>query len=257
MPTFLPVIDNNRPFQPVFQPCINETLQHLGVLFKDTLHSVYLAGSVARRDAVPGQSDLNLTLVFERPLNDLEKSRLHSLSTHIARRYRAVKRLDIRLAITRDVLSLDGIFQWGFWLRHCCVCLKGDDLSGRFGAFEPSWDAAKSLNGPFEPILIEYREKILKTRVPEHYLDYCEYIGKKMLWTAYTLVFHREKVLALSVREATDLFLNNYPDKAVDVERAYILMSRTQVPKKASLFLMQGFGQWLVDEWNKIERKIG
>ncbi|NAW65581.1 hypothetical protein CAG72_10165 [Photobacterium halotolerans] len=78
-----------------------------------------------------------------------------------------------------------------------------------------------------------------------------------MLWTAYTLVFHREKVLALSVREATDLFLKNYPDKAVDVERAYILMSRTQVPKKASLFLMQGFGQWLVDEWNKIERKIG
>ncbi|QUJ68729.1 nucleotidyltransferase domain-containing protein [Photobacterium sp. GJ3] len=257
MALLLPVIDNQRPFQPVFQPCIHEALQHLNALFKDALHSVYLSGSLARREGIPGRSDLNLTLVLKRPLNDQETSRLHSLNWQIARRHKAITRLDLKLALCEDVLSLEGIFEWGFWLRHCCVCLSGKDLSDSFGDFEPSWDAAKSLNGPLEPILNEYRQKVLKTRVAEHYLDYCEYIGKKMLWTAFTLVMHKEKTLALSLSQATACFLRIYPDKSLEAERAAMLASRTQVPKKATLYLMQHFGLWIADEWQKIERKIG
>ncbi|KDM91554.1 hypothetical protein [Photobacterium galatheae] len=257
MASLLPILDNRQPFQPVFQPCLHEMLQHLKVLFKGVLHSVYLSGSVARHEAIPGKSDLNLTLVLERPLTEQESSRLHSLCWHIARRHQAVTRIDVKQALRRDVLSLEGIFQWGIWLRHCCICISGQDLSDSFGDFEPSWDAAKSFNGPLEPILTEYRQKITRTRVMAHYLDYCEYIGKKMLWTGFTLVMHREKTLALSLKDATACFLKVYPEKSLDAERATMLANRIQVPKKATLFLMQHFGLWLADEWQRIERKIG
>ncbi|CSE08611.1 Uncharacterised protein [Vibrio cholerae] len=38
--------------------------------------------------------------------------------------------------------TLEAIFSWGFMLRHCCVCVYGDNLAECFGHYEPSWEIA-------------------------------------------------------------------------------------------------------------------
>lgn len=253
----LPVIDGNTPFQEEYLPVLLAAVKQLKAGLGKNLHSIYVHGSVARREARPGKSDLNLTLIVEKPLNASEQSVLSTLKWRIASHHPVIPEVTLKAGDLTEVLSLEAIFRWGFWLKHCCLCLYGDDLASRFGCFEASWDIAKAMDGDIKAELSEYRTKIMATKVVKNYLDYCEAVARKMLWSSFSLVMHREQRLALSLQQGAEAFLRYYPDKAVEIERLFILVERTQVPKKASLFMIESFGGWLVDEFDKIDRKIG
>lgn len=253
----LPVLDGETPFQHEYLPVLLGAVKQLKAGLGDTLHSIYAYGSVARREAKAGKSDLNLTVIVKRPLTASEQSVLSTIRWRIPSHYPVVPVVDLKVGNIDEVLSVASIFTWGFWLKHCCICLYGDDLSTRFGSFEASWDIAKSLNGDIKDELNDYRQKIMATKVIQNYLDYCEHIAKKMLWSCFSLVMHREQALALSIEQCAEAFLKYYPEKELEIERLFILASRTQVPKKAALFMIDSFGGWIVSEFDKIDRKIG
>ncbi|MCW8327800.1 nucleotidyltransferase domain-containing protein [Photobacterium sp. SDRW27] len=253
----LPVLDGEAPLQNEYVPVLLDAVKQLRAGLGSNLHSVYAFGSVARREAKVGKSDLNLTIIVQRPLNASEQSILSSIKRRVEIKHAVVPSVELKTGELEEVLSLASIFTWGVWLKHCCICLYGDDLSTRFGCFEASWDIAKSFNGDIKSELSEFRQKIMATKVVQNYLDYCEYIAKKMLWTCFSLVMHREKTLALSIEQCADVFLKYYPDKELEVERLFVLAGRTQVPKKAALFMIESFGGWIVSEFEKIDRKIG
>lgn len=253
----LPVIDGETPFQHDYMPVLLDAVKQFKAGLGETLHSIYAFGSVARREAIAGKSDLNLTIVVKRPLNTSEQSVLSTIRLRLTSRHAVISAVDLKVVEISEVLSIESIFTWGFWLKHCCICLYGDDLSTRFGLFEASWDIAKSLNGDIGDELSSYRKKIMATKVVQNYLDYCEYISKKMLWSCFSLVMHREQNLALSLEQCAETFIKYYPEKELEVERLFILASRQQVPKKASLFMMDSFGGWIVSEFDRIDRKIG
>ncbi|MEH6533906.1 MAG: nucleotidyltransferase domain-containing protein [Photobacterium frigidiphilum] len=255
--TALPTLNNQTPFQPEYMPVLIDTVNQLRAALGSALHSVYLYGSVAQRKAVWGYSDLNITVVLNRNLNSPEESALNTVKWRITTYQPKVPSLDLRVGQFSDVVSIGGIFEWGFWLKHCCVCLYGDDLSTRFGCFEPSWDVAKAMNGDIKAMLADYRQKIMTTKVVKNYLEYCQFISKKMLRSCFALVMHREKCLAHSLSDCADIFLRYYPEKNVEIERLFTLIEGAQVPKRASLFMIEQFGGWIVAELDKIERKIG
>ncbi|PSW03762.1 hypothetical protein C9I89_16670 [Photobacterium lipolyticum] len=253
----LPVLDGQTPFQQEYVPVLLDAVKQLRAGFGGALHSIYLFGSVARREAVWGQSDLNLTLILHRPLTDSEQSLLNTIKWRIPTYHTDVPSVEIKIGYLSEVLSLDAIFKWGFWIKHCCLCLYGEDLSTRFGCFEPSWDVAKAFNGDIKDELTVYRQKIMKTKVVSNYLEYCQYIAKKMLRSCFSLVMHREKCWAHTSEQCAEAFLNYYPDKSLEIERLFTLINGTQVPKRAALFLLEQFGSWIVTEFEKIDRKIG
>ncbi|MGF1723703.1 nucleotidyltransferase domain-containing protein [Photobacterium nomapromontoriensis] len=253
----LPLLDSQLGFQAQFHPIVEDVIHQLKVGLGATLHSVYVAGSIARCTAIPGRSDLNLTVIILRDLTAEEQSIISAIRLRFEGRQRLLTKLVFQIVTKDEVLALESVFSWGFWLKHCCRCYTGDDLSTRYGRFEASWDIAKTLNGDIAEQLGEYRQKIMQTKVLAHYLDYCREIAKKMIWTCYSLVLHRSKGLALSLAEAADAFLLFYPDKRVEIERLFLLVSGTQVPKKASLFMINDFGRWIKDEFDKIDRRIG
>ncbi|WP_232321892.1 nucleotidyltransferase domain-containing protein [Photobacterium jeanii] len=238
-------------------PALLEAAKQFRAGLNQNFHSIYLNGSVARHEAVWGKSDLNFTIITQQKLRSQDESAISAIQWRLTRSFPKITGVTIKTASREQVLSLEGIFEWGVWLKHCSVCLNGDDLSSRFGSFEVSWDIGRSMNGDLKDLLPEYRHKIMKTKVIDNYLDYCEFIGKKMIWSAYCLVLHSKQQWELDINRAADVFLDVYPEHLMDVERAFILASRTQVPKKASLFLLDQFGQWIVAEFDKINRRIG
>ncbi|MGF1702583.1 nucleotidyltransferase domain-containing protein [Photobacterium makurazakiensis] len=257
MPTALPTLDSQSPLQTQCHSIVVEAVTQLSSSFGTALHSIYLSGSVARRTATIGDSDLNLTLVLNRALSPAQDALLSTIKYHFANQQKVFTQLSLRVVLLEDVLSISSVFTWGVWLKHSSFCLYGDDLSSRFGCFEPSWDIAKSLNGDIAEQLKGYRQKIMTTKVLASYIGYCQAIAKKMIWSCFSLVLHREKKLALSLDDAAKTFLKYYPEKETEIERLYILCSGQQVPKKAALFMINEFGGWIVTEFDKIERKIG
>ncbi|PSW13563.1 hypothetical protein C9J01_12110 [Photobacterium rosenbergii] len=252
----LPAFASPPSLQPAFDVVVDELVYQLKHCFSG-LHSLYIAGSVARLEALPGRSDLNVTMVVSKPLEVSEQAILTSITSRVESQYPQVTAINMTIILKREVLDIAMIFKWGFWLKHCCTCVYGDDLSSRFGCFEPSWDIGKAMNDDLVDQLNDYRRKIMATRVVSHYLGFCQEVAKKMIWSCYSLVFHRSGKLALSLEQAAQQFLLYYPQHEVSIERLFLLDSGQQVPKKAVLFMINGFGQWIVSEFDKIERKIG
>ncbi len=63
----LPVLDGETPFQQDYMPVLLDVIKQLKAGLVDSLHSIYVFGSVARREAKAGMSDLNLTVIVQRP----------------------------------------------------------------------------------------------------------------------------------------------------------------------------------------------
>ncbi|WP_419240016.1 nucleotidyltransferase domain-containing protein [Photobacterium leiognathi] len=253
----LPILDQSTPFQAPYMPVLLTLVKQLQADLSQQIHSIYLNGSVAARCATVGESDINLTMVVNRELTAIEKRTVSTLCEHIAYRYDVVPSVDIRVITLDEVMTLSAIFKWGFWLKHCSVCLYGEDLASRFGLFEPSWEIAKAFNGDIKAVLADCRQKIMATKSVTEYNALCRIAGKKMLRSSFMLVAHRTSSLAYSEQQCADYFLHFYPDKAVEIERIQILIHGPQVPKRASLFLIEQFGQWIVAKFEKIEKKIG
>ncbi|WP_053062390.1 hypothetical protein [Photobacterium aquae] len=257
MSRVLPEFDKHFSIQPQFRPLLIEVVKQIQSFLGKKAYSIYLAGSVARGSAVVGRSDVNLTVVTAAPLTAAERALVLNVALRAKQIHPISRNIELTLVELAEVLDIANVFRWGFWFKHCSHRIAGDDLASRFGCFEASWEIAKQLNADLPHCLSSYRRKIMATKVVADYLDYCDFIARKMLWAAFGLVFHRKRQLALSLEDASSVFLEYYPDKSTEIERLFVLISRTQVPKKASLYMLDSFGSWLVAEFDKINRKIG
>ena len=256
MAKFLPCLDHQTTFQLDFMPLLVAAVTDLQSQV-ETLHSIYLNGSIAYRQATKGCCDLNLTVVITTPLTVVEQHRIAVVCQNLQQRYPVVTNVDITWLLLDEVLSISAIFKWGFWLKHCSVCLYGTNLGEKFGYFEPCWEIAKVFNDDIAAFLDTMQQQIRRTTNMADYQSYCRRAGKKMLRSCFMLVAWRIDGWAYTDQQCADYFLTVYPDKTTEIERLFVLINGPVVPKKASLFLLSHWGGWIVNEFNHIERKIG
>lgn len=253
----LPVIDRKQPFQAEFEPLIREALLCFKGGLGQNLHSVYVYGSVARKTAVPGKSNLDLVVVTRAPFESNRVTLLNTIRWRAQKGHPQVNGISVRTALVREVANLDSIFTWGFMLKHCCVCIYGDDLADCFGDYVPSWEIAKHWNMDVEEWLSVYRNKIAQAKNAEEQIQAQTIIAKKLLRASYSLIMHRDKRWFDDPIECGQVFLNYHPEKQLEIERLEILLSGRLIPKRSVIGLLDAFGNWLVKQYQKTEFRIG
>lgn len=253
----LPVIDPGKPFQHEYQTVIKELIQALQGGMGSNLHSLYLFGSVARKTAVPGKSNIDIIVVTQGPLGDRINTLINTIKWRFKKAYPFVTELSFQFTKAHEILQLESIFTWGFMLKHCCVCVYGDDLSSRYGEFEPSWEIAKYWNMDVEEWITLYRQKIAKASSPEEQSKYQVILAKKLLRASYSLIMYKDKHWYDSPVECGEGFLRYHPDKEQEIERLKILLSGRVIPKRSVIGLIDSFGDWLVKAYKKTEFRIG
>lgn len=253
----LSIINSTAPYQKEFEPVINALITHLRAAAGASIHSIYLFGSVARREAIVGKSNLDVTIVTQVALTPKQQTALNTIKWRFNTQYPQITEIAFNIGDMKEVLDLDFIFSWGFWLKHCNVCIFGDDLATRFGTFEPSWEIAKNMNMDVGQWLSTYRTKMISATTVEAQIDPQIKLAKKILRSCYSLVMHKDKGWYDSPVECGEKFLEYYPDKALEIERMNILLQGRRIPKRSVIALFDEFGRWIVDEFERIERKIG
>jgi predicted nucleotidyltransferase len=256
-PVSLPVIDAAEPFQEAYQDVVRELIQYLKGGLGDNLHSLYLFGSVARKTAVPGQSNLDIVVITRRSLSDKANSVISTIRWRFKRTYPFITDLSFQFGLAGDVMDLSAIFTWGFMLKHCCVCLYGDDLSTRFGEFEPSWEIAKYWNMDVDEWLSIYRKKIAEAKTEQEQITAQQIIAKKLLRASYSLIMHKDKQWIEDPVACGKQFLHYHPNKETEIKRLGILLSGRLVAKRSVIGLLDGYGLWLVKAYKRTEFKIG
>lgn len=146
--------------QPAFEQVVGEVVNGLRHALGDILHSIYLYGSVARGNAVTGVSDLDVCVIFTRPLRVEESEILDRLRQELAAHHPCVSKIDIDPGVLAGVLDPENLYSWGYWLKHHCRCVYGEDLCERFARFRPSKAIAVAVNGDVMAVLKDVISRI-------------------------------------------------------------------------------------------------
>ncbi|MED5505882.1 MAG: nucleotidyltransferase domain-containing protein, partial [Pseudomonadota bacterium] len=105
----LPVIDPKHPFQPEFEPLLREVLACLKGGLGSNLHSVYVYGSVARKSAVAGKSNLDMVVVTKSSFENNRATLFNTIKWRAQQGHPHVKGVSIRTALVSEVANLDSI----------------------------------------------------------------------------------------------------------------------------------------------------
>ncbi|MZI93710.1 nucleotidyltransferase domain-containing protein [Vibrio sp. CAIM 722] len=253
----LSVLTADQPFQTQYAAPIGEMIKFFRASIGDNLHSLYLYGSVARCHAKPGYSNLDVIIVTKQPFEDNRVTLVNTLRYRYQRRYPFITNINIKTGLAKDIASLDSLFSWGFLLRHCAVCVYGDDLGECFGDYEPSWEIAKYWNMDVGYKVAYYRAKIAKAQRGDEQIRAQMEVGKKLLRASYSLVMYRDKQWFDDPVECGKQFLRYFPEKEKEIERLGILLKGKIIPKRSVVGLLDSFGPWLAKQYEKTEFRIG
>jgi Nucleotidyltransferase domain. len=144
------------PLQQAFIPMLEALTTGLPRQFPTLIHSIYLYGSVARGEAIPGVSDLDITLLLTKPADSEAWRQAFQLEQRI------VSKVDFDIGSVEEALNPEHCHSWGFWLKHHCRCLWGEDVSAAFPLFRPDRRIALAVNADLRPVLARYREQLLQ-----------------------------------------------------------------------------------------------
>ncbi|MGC9422606.1 MULTISPECIES: nucleotidyltransferase domain-containing protein [Vibrio] len=250
-------IDPQQLFQTAYQPAIKELLALLRAGLGKQLHSVYLYGSVARKTARPHHSNLDVIVVTYGSIEETRTALINTIRWRFQKRFAFITDVSFKTAEVKEVASLDSLFSWGFLLRHCSVCIYGDNLAECFGDYEPSWEIAKHWNMDVEDWLLFYRESIVKAKRDDQQVQAQQIIAKKLLRASYSLVMYQDKNWFDDPRQCGEQFLRYYPEKQTEIDRLKILLKGRVIAKRSVIGLLDSFGPWLVKQYQKTEFKIG
>ncbi len=128
-------VPERRPVQPAFRHVVTHVVNALSRDFAGLIHSLYVYSSVAEGRGRIGASDLDITVIYWTEPDPVTSARLSAARRGLERRHSVVSKIDFDCGLLRQVLHPDNIFSWGYWLRHHCVCVYGEDLSQRFAPF--------------------------------------------------------------------------------------------------------------------------
>jgi len=122
-------------FQPAFAPVVSDVVQKLGSDMPNLIHSMYVYGSLAEGTGREALSDLDLTVIFTRELDDVTSAKMMAIKSELEQHYSVISKIDIDPGVLSEVMLPANTDRWGYWLKHHCICVYGEDLRKRF---EPS-----------------------------------------------------------------------------------------------------------------------
>ncbi|WP_245587213.1 nucleotidyltransferase domain-containing protein [Comamonas composti] len=233
------------PLQPEFLPLVHDVRASLVSTLGARLHSLYLYGSVARATAQAGCSDLDLSLVLTGPLEPEEQQVLEQLRLQLQERHPVVSKIDFDLGELAQVLAPAQRDSWGYWLKHECRCLYGEDLAAGFAVFAPSPAIARALNGDYAQTLADYGRRIARAGMPEQRLRLQKEAARKLIRATNVLRTEGESHWPGSLEDYVASLARRHPEMAAQME-FFLCEARTpDVEGRIFLERLAAFTQWL------------
>ncbi|OEZ50895.1 nucleotidyltransferase domain protein [Janthinobacterium sp. MP5059B] len=236
------------PLQQHFDALLQDVCASLAAHAGNLLDGIYLYGSIARGDATPGVSDLDLTLVLRHPPTQQQASALEALRRALQARHREVMKIDFDIGHRTQVLAPEHLYSWGYWLKHQCRCLWGEDLARHFAPFAPSRAIALAVNGDFARVLDEYAQRLDDERDPAVIARLQREASRKLIRSCNTLRQDGDPGWPASLDDHVALLLRHSP--AMQAPIAYFLAQARPGAAPASGFTpaLRQFTLWLAQQ---------
>ncbi|MGR5195585.1 nucleotidyltransferase domain-containing protein [Vibrio rotiferianus] len=233
--------------QPEFSHLIETALQSLKTSLAGKLHSVYLYGSIAKGSAIPFLSDLDLSLVFNEPIRSEEAKYLAQLSLDLQLQFPIVSKIDFDPGHIEEIVNSREKYRWQFWLKHCCCCIWGEDLSVDFCKHKPDIRIAYELNHDLAAFVTSIENNSDLTEGIKS-----KSIAKKILRTAYYLIAREDDSWHTELQKCSESLLKFYPDDQQAIHDAMRLAVGEATNSTLAIHIYQTFGTKLAQKLNGV-----
>ncbi|MBB1466299.1 nucleotidyltransferase domain-containing protein [Vibrio sp. SG41-7] len=235
---------SHKNIAPEFQDAVNAVIDSLLSGLPNQIDGIYLYGSVSRGTAVVGRSDLDVSIILNTPINPKEKRVFQLLSDTIPKAYPQVSKLDIDPGFLSEVLQPQEKFHWQFWLKHCCCCIWGNDLSINFPRYKPSNEIAQALNGDLSTFLKQMPSSF-KTMTDA---DVVKVIGKKLVRATYYFVAEQDGSWYTNLSQCAAVAKRYYSNQSDDIELAHQYALGNLISKTEAFELYERLSKKLIRE---------
>ena len=239
---FIRNVYSSNNIQPEFKVVVDAVVSELCYRLPEQVDGIYLYGSVPRGNAIVGSSDLDVSIILTTPISQKEEQVFNELSAAIPKEYPEVSKLDIDPGYLNSVLESKEKYHWQFWLKHCCCCIWGNDLSARFSSYKPSIEIAQALNGD----LLTFLEQMSFGYTGMSDANVAKVLGKKLLRAAYYFVAAKDCSWYTDLSQCVEVAKRYYPVQSDDLELAYQYATGRLESKTEAIELYERLSQNIV-----------
>lgn len=243
-----------KGFQPAFSQLVADVVQTLTTTFPDLIHSVYVYGSIIDATATERLSDLDLTVIYYLEPDADATAKIDVIKTVLEQDHPVVSKIDIDPGVLEEVMLPANGIRWGYWLKHQCVCVYGEDLRDRFEPFRPSRDIAIAVNGDFLEVLNGYVALMKSTLKPAQRHVLQRSAARKAIRSTNILREDNDQDWPVTLKELAEKFNDRYPALAEEMD--YLLSISYRPRGDISVFTSRiiTFTHWLNAEFHARQR---
>lgn len=235
--------------QPAFLRVLERAVRKLTLCFPDLIHSLYVYGSVAEGRAEAGKSDLDMTIIFRHKLDQTTTEQLAAIQAELEKNNSIISKIDFDCGLLEQVLDQDNVLSWGYWLKHHCRCVYGEDLSHRFQAFKPSKAIAIAVNGDFQQVLNRLITQMKMSSDENKKLQFIRSAARKLVRSTNILRSEQDNDWPGSLQEHRTRFIARYPSLANDMDELMAMSSGARGNLADSQKRLINFANWLNAEF--------
>ncbi|MDT3719076.1 nucleotidyltransferase domain-containing protein [Pseudomonas oryzihabitans] len=168
-------------FQAEYRAVLTAVRSQLPTSMGSHLVALYVYGSVAEGCARPGHSDLDLTLILSDACPSAKVVELEHLRRALELKHPEVSKIDFDIGRRAEALAAGSRLSWGFWLKHHCRWMWGEDLARRFAPFKPEVAIARAVSGEVLPVLEGYLQTMAGCTLPAERLRLQREAARRLL----------------------------------------------------------------------------
>lgn len=243
-----------RGFQPAFSQLVADVIQTLTMTFPDLIHSVYVYGSLIDATAIERLSDLDLTVIYYREPDADATVKIDVVKTALEQDHPVVSKIDIDPAVLEEVMLPSNSIRWGYWLKHHCVCVYGEDLRNRFEPFRPSREIAVAVNGDFLEVLNGYVALMKPTLKPAQRHVLQRSAARKAVRSTNILREDNDQDWPVTLKELGEKFNDRYPALAEEMDYLLSISHRPRGDIMMFASRITTFSYWLNAEFHTRQR---
>ncbi|MCT8262761.1 nucleotidyltransferase domain-containing protein [Proteus terrae] len=242
-------------FQTLFQPVITDVAEHLSQLLKENLHSIYVYGSVANGCAIAEKSDLDICLILKNKIDKFENQQLDKTRVMLGTLHPIVSKIDFDIGVLSKVLAPNNLYSWGYWLKHHCRCIFGDDLTQHFSPFAPSRKIALAINGDFVQVVEGYIKQIYQKDLLIEKRHIQRAIARKLIRSVNILRSEKDEYWPETLEDYVKILEDNYSEQHKNIN--YLLSESINPSDDIEVFIHKAklFMHWLEIECLKKDKE--
>ncbi|MFS0780697.1 nucleotidyltransferase [Bacillus sp. 1P06AnD] len=219
-------------------------LEHMA----ETIHSIYIRGSIPRGFGIEGVSDLDSICVINKPYTEVNTAWRQETEEKLVHNNPCITGIEIQF-VQVDLLKKQSHFHiLPFMIKTHSICVYGDNLIPELPQYECDSPVANFHLMSIGTNIQQAKDDVQGNNDDDDKKECCQWIAKQLVRAGMALTIPIEHAYTRDLFPAYTLFCKLYPDKSEEMMAVLKLAIDPVSDERQLIDLLNSIGNWLIEE---------